>query len=119
MWMEGLAEENGGRNPGAIACCCIRHAYHCDVRWDCRASRLVRIDVVRSRQWIVVGVLPVVFATHKQWRWPSAFVAGGGAGWPRAADMGTRTMYLVWLGPSLRGVVSEDVDTGKRGETIV
>lgn len=75
-------------------------------------------------QWLVIGTLLFVFAIGKRWRWLLIIALLGGllVGMGRGAlDVSARNSYDQLIGQeiTLRGVVSEDVDTGKRGETVV
>lgn len=77
-----------------------------------------------SWQWLAVGLLLVGFAIWRQWRWllVLALVGGGLIGLSRGAlDAESRGDYQPLIGKNLtiKGTVSEDVDTGKRGETVV
>jgi len=77
-----------------------------------------------SVAWMIVGVLMFGFVWWKRWRWllVVAALAGMVIGMSRGAlDVQARQIYKVAIGEevTLRGRVSEDVDTGKKSDYIL
>ncbi len=75
-------------------------------------------------QWVVIGGLLLVFACWKQWRWllVLAMIGGMCVGLARGAgDVSNRTVYdgLIGQAVTLRGVISEDIDTSDQGDALI
>ncbi len=75
-------------------------------------------------QWAVIGLLLLTFTLWKTWAWLIVLAFAGGClvGLARSAAVAQHeTIYDTLRGRdvTLQGVVSDDIDTGKRGETVL
>lgn len=75
-------------------------------------------------QWLAIGLVLIGFCWWRKWRWllGVALIGGMLVGLSRGAlDMESRAQYAAIIGETvtLRGVVSEDIDTNERGNILV
>lgn len=80
--------------------------------------------LLSSWQWLVIGLILVSFSVWKNWRWLISVALLGGViiGLSHgASDLQERASYRQYESQTitLSGNVSEDVDTDKRGNTVV